>query len=345
MVQIPKFLRTLAVAAGLGATAHLFAGVAAQAQETKIRIGYSTLFATGLHLYMGQIAPELYAKHGIKLELKDMKANAANCIAAMLAKDLDMCSVSAPSGTFAVVEGAPLKAVAIVQGPVAELYLSKKAVEKSGVSPKDKVEARVKGLKGIDVVTAGPGTLYYNILEDMLRDAGLSIKDVRYRTLVDQVAMREGLSNGTFEGVLWSSGLFADLEASGAISSWISIPAGDIPKLLMVPTVTVFATDGWLAANPGLADKLQAAFVDVVAALKTNPDKYRDPIKQKNFPEMDPVVWNSAYKHGVEALWSSGKVTQAAWNDVIALQKANNPGKDFGAALWDKIVLPVAREN
>ncbi|MCP8939958.1 ABC transporter substrate-binding protein [Alsobacter sp. SYSU M60028] len=329
--------------AAAAVAAPLVWGGAATAQETKIRIGYSTLLNTGLHLYVGEIAPELYAKHNIKLELKDMKANAANCIAAMLAKDVDMCSVSAPSGTFAVVEGAPLKAVAVVQGPVAELYLSKKAVEKSGVSPKDKVEARLKGLKGLDVVTSAPGTLYYNILEDMLRDVGLTIKDVRYRTLVDQTAMREGLANGTFEGVLWSSGLFADLEATNAISSWISVPAGDVPKLSTVPTVTVFATDAWLAANPTGAQRLHAAFVDVIAALKANPDKYRDAIKQKNFPDMNPVVWNGAYKHGVAALWSTGKTTEKAWNDLVALQKANNPGKDFAAAQWDKIVLPTAQ--
>lgn len=331
-----------ALAAAAIAAPLVFAGGAA-AQETKIRIGYSTLLNTGLHLYMAEIAPELYAKHNIKLELKDMKANAANCIAAMLAKDLDMCSVSAPSGTFAVVEGAPLKALAVVQGPTAELYLSKKAVEKSGVSPKAPIEARLKGLKGLDVVTSAPGTLYYNILEDMLRDAGLTIKDVRYRTLVDQIAMREGLSNGTFEGVLWGAGLFADLEAKNAISSWVSVAGGDIPKLSTIPTVTVFATDAWLAANPTGAQRLQAAFVDVVAALKANPDKYRDAIKQKNFPDMDPAVWNGAYKHGVSALWDSGKTTEKAWNDLVGLQKANNPGKDFSAAQWDKIVLPVAQ--
>lgn len=331
--------------AGFVTVAMLAGACAAQAETTKIRVGYSTLLNTGLHLYMGEVAPEIYEKHGIVLQPMDMKANAANCIAALLAKDVDMCSVSSPSGTFAAVEGAPLKAMAVLQGPLAEIYLSKAAAEKTGVSPTASPAERLKGVKGLDVVTSAPGTLYYNLLEKMLRDVDLKVEDVRYRTLVDQVAMKEGLSNGTFEAVLWSAGMFADLEESGAARSWISIPAGDVPELKNVPTVTVFASDEWLAAHPGKEGDLHAAFVEVIAALKAEPAKYSEAIKAKNFPDLDPRVWDAAFKQGLNALRDSGTVTEADWNDLVAVQKANNPDKDFAAAQWDKIVLAVAQQK
>lgn len=331
--------------AGIAAVAMLAGACAAQAETTKIRVGYSTLLNTGLHLYMGEVAPEIYEKHGITLQPVDMKANAANCIAALLAKDVDMCSVSSPSGTFAAVEGAPLKAVAVLQGPLAEIYLSKAAAEKAGVAKAATPQERLAGIKGLDLVTSAPGTLYYNLLEKMLRDVSMSVSDVRYRTLVDQVAMKEGLSNGTFEAVLWSAGMFADLEESGAALSWISIPSGDVPELKNVPTVTVFASDNWLAANPGTDAKLHAAFVEVIAALKAEPAKYSAAIKEKNFPDMNPLVWDKAFGHGLAALNDSGTVSESDWNDLVAVQKANNPDKDFTAAQWDKIVLQVAQKK
>lgn len=330
---------------GLAAAALLSIALAAPAaaETTDIRVGYSTLFNTGFHLYMGEVAPEIYEKHGIKLVPVDMKANAANCIAAMFAGDVDMCSVSTPSGTFATVEGAPLKAVAVLQGPLTQLYLSKAAAEKTGVSPEAPPKERLRGIKGLDLVTSAPGTLYYNILEQMLRDVGLSVSDVRYRTLVDQVAMKEGLSNGTFQAVLWSAGAFADLEKSGAVLNWVSVPGGDLPELAALPTVTVFTLDKWLEAHPGKAEDLHAAFVDVIATLKAEPAKYSGLIKAKNYPDMNQVVWDNAFDHGLAVLWDKGTVAEKGWSDLVAMQKANNPDKDFSSVEWSKIVLPVAQ--
>jgi len=315
------------------------------AQDTTVRLGYSTLFNTGLVLYMAEVAPEIYANHGVRVELVDMRANAPNCIAAMLARTIDMCSISSPTGMFAVVEGAPLTAIAVVQGPLAQIYLSAGAVARSGVSPDAPVADRLRGMAGLNIVTASPGTLYYNMLEHMLRSVDLSISDMTYRTLVDQVAMKEGLSNGSFDSALWSAGAFADLEASGAISGWISVPAGDVPELALVPTVTVFAHNEYLAANPGVDERLHAAMVDVIAALRADPERYSPEIKARNFPDMDQTVWDASYAHGIAGLFPSGQVSEADWNGLLDIQRANNPDRDFAAAEWANLVAPVARAD
>jgi ABC-type nitrate/sulfonate/bicarbonate transport system substrate-binding protein len=317
----------------------------AAAQTTEVRVGYSTLFNTGFHLYAADVAPEIYEKHGIKVTPVDMQANAANCIAALIGGTIDMCSTSAPSGTFAISEGAPIKAIAVIQGPMFQVYLSKAAAGKTGVAPDAAVADRVKGLKGLDVVAPAPGTLYYNFLQEILRGGGMSIEDMRYRTLVDQVAMRQGLTNGSFEAVGWGAGMFGDLEKDGTIFNWLSVPRGDFPNLSVLPTVTIFASDAWLAANPDKVEAVHAGFVDMVAALKADPAKFSAPIKAKHFPDMNDVVWQQSFSDGLAALWDSGKVTESGWNTLLDMQKAGASGKDFSSAEWAKVVVPVAQQK
>lgn len=335
------FARGGTVAAGVLAFA--LSSPAAHAGNTNVRLGFSTLFNTGFHLYMGAVAPELYANRGIEISLVDMKANAANCIAALLSNSVDLCSISTPSGIFAASEGAPIKAVAVVQGPIAEVFLTHKAIATSGVSADAPVKDRIVAMKGLNLVTSAPGTLYFNLLEQMLRDTDVPVEAVTYRTLVDQVAMRQGLTNGAFDAALWSGGAFADLEASGDIVSWVSVPRGDLPAMAKLPTVTVFASQTWLDTNPGAADNLHAALVDVIAALRAEPERYSRAIKAYAYPDIDQRVWDAAFKVGMSALWDKATVTEAGWNSLLDMQRANNPNADFAPAVYESMVLPVAR--
>jgi NitT/TauT family transport system substrate-binding protein len=336
------FFRAAVAAAGLGSLA---IAAPASADNTVIRVGYSTFFNTGFHLYMAEVEPALYTSHGIELVPVDMRANAANCIAAMLAGDVDLCSISTPSGIFASIEGADLRATAVLQGPLAQIYLTGAAASATGVSPDAPVADRIAAMRGISLVTAAPGTLYYNIVAQMMRSVDLSMDDLQYRTLVDQVAMREGLVNGAFDAALWSAGAFADLEVSGDVVGWISVPNGDVPEMAALPTVTVFAPQSWVDANPGIADNLHAAFVDVIAALRAEPERYSAEIKARNFPEMPQVVWDSAFAAGLAGLWETAQVSEAGWTAIVDMQRANNPNANFDTAGFASMVLPAARAN
>ncbi|MFA5581156.1 MAG: ABC transporter substrate-binding protein [Paracoccaceae bacterium] len=333
--------RGMMAAAGVASATLLTAP--AMAEDTQVRIGYSTLFNTGFHLYMADVAPEFYNAHGLDVRPVDMRANAANCIAALLSNDVDMCSVSAPTGVFAGVEGAPIKAVAVLQGPLAEIFVTSAAAEATGVAIDAPVNERVAALEGMSLVTSAPGTLYYNMLEQMFRDADMSMSAISYRTLVDQVAMREGLANNSFQSALWSGGAFADLEATDQIVSWISVPRGDLPALAELPTVTVFASETWLANNPGKEENLHAAFVDIIAALRAEPERYSRDLKNVAYEEMDDTIWDAAYAVGIASLWETATATEQGWNDLLDMQKSNNPDADFSAAAFETMVLPVAR--
>lgn len=334
IIRTAAFAATLALASGS-------AGVALA--DTTVRIGFSANFNTGLPLYTSVVRPEVFEKHGIKIELVDVRASAANCIAAMLADTVDICSVGTTAGTAAAAEGAPLKVVAMLQGPVIEMHLSKAAVAKTGLSLDAQPADRIKGLKGLDVISAPPGAAYNVFLVEMLNSVGMSMSDIRFRALLDQVAMKEGLKNGTFEAVLWGAGAFTDLEESGEAVRWISIPRGDLPRYSSLPMVTMFGHQKWIEANPEGVAKLHAALADAVAALKNDDGSLSAAIKAKYYPDLPQLNWDDATKSGVAVLRPNLDVTEADWNFLIDLQKASAPDKDYAAVMWDAIVLPIAQ--
>lgn len=315
---------------------------AAYAQDT-VRIGYSAHFNTGLPVYMAEVAPEIYEKHGIDVELFDMRGSAANCVAAILADSVDVCAVGTTAGTAAIVEGADLKVIAMLQGPVIEIHLSDEAAAKTGVDPEASAADRMAGLKGLDLVTAPPGTAYYVILNEMLTNIGLTMEDIRFRPLVDQVAMKEGLRNGTFESVFWGAGAFTDLVEEGSALQWISIPNGDFPEYAGLPLVTVYAPQTWIDGNADLNDRLHAAFVDAIATLKADPEKYSTLIKAEYYPDMPDVNWEDAFLKGVAVLRDEADVTEADWNFIVDLQEKSNPGADYAPVQWSNVVAPNAQ--
>lgn len=308
-----------------------------------VRMGYSANFNTGLPLYTSVIKPEVFEKHGIKLELVDMRASAANCIAAMLANSIDACSVGTTAGTAAVAEGAPLKAIAMLQGPLIEMFLSKAAVAKTGVPESASPVDKIRGLKGRDVVSAPPGAAYNVMLNELLHSAGLSMSDIRFRPLVDQVAMKEGLRNGTFESVLWGAGAFSDLEQSGDAVRWLSIPRGDFPQYSTLPLVTIFAQDKWIDGNPDVVNRLHAALVDAIDEVMKDDGTLAAAIKAKYYPDLPRVNWDDAIKSAKAVLRPNADVVEKDWNFMMKLQEASAPGKDYSRVTWQSVVLPVSR--
>lgn len=71
-------IRSAALAAAL---ATVMGSAGAALAETTVRIGFSAKFNTGLPLYTSVISPEVFEKHGIRIELVDVNASAANCVA------------------------------------------------------------------------------------------------------------------------------------------------------------------------------------------------------------------------------------------------------------------------
>ncbi len=287
--------------------------------------------------------PSIFEKHGIDLEAIAIQGSSSNCIAVLLSGDADLCEVGTTTGTDAIAEGAPLKGVAVITGPINEIILSKQAVEKLGVSPDAPIGERAAALKGLRLVTAGPGSPHYMSLDAILNVAGLSMDDVQFRTLLDVTAMVESMRNGAIDGALWSVGSLGQMITDGSGVRWISMAQGDIEELKTLPYVTVYARADWIEENGDLADRINAAFADSVEELKTNGAEASAKFKAKYFPDLDQALWDDGFAQAQKAYLDGAKGGKEGWDQFLNMQRESNPSKDYSDAEFEKALIPAAR--
>jgi NitT/TauT family transport system substrate-binding protein len=336
----PSLLKSrLALAAALG----LAIAVPASAQDTLKIATASTSVAHG-PLTMAVVAPEIFGKHNLKIEVSDLRGNSANCIVALISGAADLCQVGTTTGTDAIAEGANLKAVAILTGPINELILSSKAVAKTGVKPDAPLADRIRALKGMRLTTSAPGTAHYTTLMETLKLVGLQPGDIQFRTLGDVPAMIQSIKNDQIDGSLWTIGSLGGLITDGSGVRWISMARGDVTQFKPLPYVTVYARGDWVEKNPGLVDRVNKAYADSIARLKSDPANSSKLIKARYFPDLDQALWDDGFSQAVASYFDGAKGIRKGWQDFLDLQAAATK-KNYDAAAFDKAVIPQARAD
>ena len=315
----------------------------AQAAD-KLRIATASTSLAHGPLGLAAADPSIFGAQNITIEVTDLRGNSANCIAALLSKGADLCQVGTPTGTDAIAEGAELKAVAVLTGPINELFISAKAAAGTGVNPTAPVEQRIKALKGMRLVTAAPGTAHYLTLMSTLQKVGLSMSDISFRTLGDVPAMIESIRNGQIDGALWTIGSLGPLLKDNSGVRWISMARGDIDEFRTLPYVTVYARTEWVEANPDLAKRIHEGYAEAIRRLKNEPEKSSKLFKDKFFPDLDQALWDDGYAQVRAAYLDGAKTTAKSWQQSLDMQKIGT-GKDYKDAAFEMIVIPEARAN
>ncbi len=316
---------------------------AARAQ-TMIRFGSASNSVIISPLLLSQIEPDIWGKQGIAITVTDFRGNSSNCVAAVIAQAMDVCQVGTTSGTDAIAEGADLKVIAVNTGPINEIVLSTKTVERLGVKPDAPVADRVRALKGLRIVSSAPGTAHYVTLTYMLRQVGLQMSDLQFRTLGDPLAMMQSIRNNAIDGALWSIGSLGGNISDGTGVRWISIPHGDVPELREVPYVSIYARGDWVQKNPELAAKIQAGLAEAIDRIKKDTGNPSPRIKERFFPQLDQAIWDDGYAQARTAFLPGAKATAAGWAQLLKLQEEATK-KDYARAAFDKALLPQARAN
>lgn len=315
-------------------------GLAAEAQET-VRIATASTSVAHGPLTMAMVDPTVFGNNGIRIEVTDLRGQSPNCIAALLSESVELCQVGTPTGTDAIAEGADLRAVAVLTGPINEIFLSSDTVKRIGVSPDAPIEERIAALKGLTLTTSAPGTAHYLTLGATLKKAGLSMNDIRFATLGDVPAMIESIRNGQIDGSLWTIGSLAPLLQDGSGVRWISMARGDVKEFATMPYVTVYARGPWVDANPDLTQRIHKSYADAVAMLKNDPTA-SDRIKAKFAPDLAPALWEDGFSQAKAAYLTGAATTPEAWQQSLDLQ-AGATGKNYAPAAFEKVVISAAR--
>lgn len=330
-----KALCTLALA-GLA-----FTGAAVA--QTTVKYGVAAVSVSYASTLIGGAAPEVFAKHGIKLEITDFRGNSNNCVAAVISGAVDVCQVGASTVSDAVAEGGDFRIVAVTTGPLSELVLSAKAAAKlGGVTATSPVDDRLRALKGLRIVTTGPGAPHYLALDASLRRVGMTMGDLKFRTLTDTVAMIEGIRNDQIDGAMWTVGVLSPVITDKSGLRWINLAAGDIPEISPVPYVVTMASNGWISKNAATVTRLRAALNEAVDLMNKEPAKYSALIKAKYFPQLDQGAWDEGFRLTLPVFFKGSTIPKSGWDYLLKLQAATS-NKDYTKAAYDKILIPEAQ--
>ena len=229
-------------------------GTAASAQETKVAIGMSgwTGFAP---LTLAKEAG-LYKKHGLDVSIKKIPQKDRHL--AIASGDIQCAATTVETWVVWNANG-----VATTQ-----IFQLDKSFGADGMVVKPGINS-IKDLRGKTVAASAPGTAPYFTLAWMLRENGMSMKDVKVVNLEPQAAANAMIAGTagidaamTYEPFL--SAVRAKPEAGKIIATTL-----DYPMIMD----TFGCTPKFLAENPKAAKALTDAYFDAVAMIRADPKK------------------------------------------------------------------------
>lgn len=229
-------------------------GTAASAQETKVAIGMSgwTGFAP---LTLAKEAG-IYKKHGLDVSIKKIPQKDRHL--AIASGDIQCAATTVETWVVWNANG-----VATTQ-----IFQLDKSFGADGMVVKPGINS-IKDLKGKTVAASAPGTAPYFTLAWMLRENGMSVKDVKVVNLEPQAAANAMIAGTagidaamTYEPFL--SAVRAKPEAGRIIATTL-----DYPMIMD----TFGCTPKFLAENPRAAKALTDAYFDAVAMIRAEPKK------------------------------------------------------------------------
>lgn len=318
-------------------------GAGSASAQTTVKYGVAALTVSYAPTLLGGAVPETYAKHGIALDITDFRGNTNNCVAAVISGAVEVCQVGASSMSDAIAEGGDFKIIALTTGPLGEFVLSAKAVSRmSGVTATSPLNDKLRAMKGLRIVTSGAGTPHYLAMEAALGRVGMNVGDLKFRTLVDPVAIMEGIRNDQIDGALWTVGGLSQVIADKSGVRWVNMAAGEVPEVNPLPYVVTMGLTSWIAKNPQTVTRLRAAMSEAVELINKEPAKYAAAIKAKYFPSLDQAIWDDSFKLVMPSFFKGATAPRAGWDYMLKMQAATTK-KDYTKAAYERALIPEAQ--
>ena len=238
----------------LAAAALALCGAAASAQETKVAIGISgwTGFAP---LTLAKEAG-LFKKHGLDVSIKKIPQKDRHL--AIASGDIQCAATTVETWIVWNANG-----VATTQ-----IFQLDKSFGADGMVVKPGINS-IKDLKGKTVAASAPGTAPYFTLAWMLRENGLSVKDVKVVNLEPQAAANAMIAGTSGVDVAMTYEPFLSAVRAKPEAGKILATTLDYPMIMD----TFGCTPKFLAENPKAAQALADAYFDAVAMIKAEPQK------------------------------------------------------------------------
>jgi len=263
---------------------------------------------------MLELDEEIQARHGIDFETVDFQGNFQACMALAISGEVDGCQTGPTIGMNAIAQGADLKGVIMMIGQTTEITMTTATIEALGVALDAPLEVRIRALEGRTIAGPGPGTSMHMIVENLLGRVDLPIEAVTYQPLTDLAAMNASMGRARIDAAIWSLGGMSPAQTEGSGQVWISLARGDVPDLGALPNVATFVRTEWVAENRDTLVRLQAAFVDVLDALRADPLGYGAAYKAAYLEAIPQETWEGNISNTIPAYIADMEGSCEAWD-------------------------------
>ena len=225
----------------------------------------------------------LFAKHGLKPKFVTLDSANGSTVA-LISGSIDFAQAGSADAIAAQSRGQKIVIIANdVAGLVASLVLSKKTVERLGVSPNAPLNERLKALDGLVIASTSATSAFVISYGQAAKAVGAKIR-FTYMSLPN---MGAALETGAIDGFTGTAPFWAFPIQKGNGVFWINGPNGELPAEFRPATSGVLDTTREYAdAHPDIVKSVAAAMADFAKAAADHPNDVKAAIARV-YPEFD----------------------------------------------------------
>lgn len=249
---------------------------------------------------------------------------APSIMAALTGGSIDIGLPGTNGGILSAARGQPVVTIGnVTTGALTTMIFSKAYADKKGITATSPDAQKIAALRGARIVAVQPGSLTQVVIEFFLRSNGLDpTSDVQLVPLRDEGAMLAALRGGQVDALMFGPPLPNRAIADGY--GVMGFPMGDIPSLKDLSWTSMVVSRSWLASHEDVAVRFLRAIWRADQLIRTNEPEARE-AAQGFFKNMDPVLFDGAWKSALTNFPTTPVITQA---NVAAVVKLINVGND-----------------
>lgn len=289
----------------------------AMAQE-KVRIGQATAALSFTPIWAAR-ALDTFKAQGLDLQWSTIAGGDPTTLAALDSGDIDFAAVGSETALQAIAKGQPFQLVySLMSTMTLELVVSNDFLARTGVSPSDPLDKRIKSLKGAMIGVSAVRGAQDRVARWLIQQGGLNpMADLRVANIGAPPAIRAALENKQIDGFVLSppEGALTEQAKAGKILVKLGSEFPGLQTLHFLVLVAKRPVDG---AKRELALKTMRALTMANVATLVDTPHTAGLIQSKFFPKIEPEIIASALGSMKQGLVRGGRFTAP---EIAALLK------------------------
>ena len=297
--------------------AAMLIAVPAMAQE-KVRIGQATAALSFTPIWAAR-ALDTFKAQGLDLQWSTIAGGDPTTLAALDSGDIDFAAVGSETALQAIAKGQPFQLVySLMSTMTLELVVSNDFLARTGVSPTDPLDKRIKSLKGALIGVSAVRGAQDRVARWLIQQGGLDpMADLKVANIGAPPAIRAALENKQIDGFVLSppEGALTEQAKAGKILVKLGSEFPDLQTLHFLVLVAKRPVDG---AKRELARKTMRALTMARVATLVSTAEVAGQIQSKFFPKIEPEIIAAAIGSMKPGLERGGRFTAP---EIAALLK------------------------